>query len=151
MLRKEKILIITVCAVLFTAFTFAACDTNTLSPPAKLKIGVEGLKMTVTWDAAANAQGYNVVLTSLGCGSGNRTINTKTGTSVVTGDGNKAANVEIVSETALKIMLMAAADNPDIAMADSLTAKAMSLGGTVSGNEYADSKFSGTVKYKILK
>jgi hypothetical protein len=125
-------------------------DNTDLCPPANVNITVIGRAMTVTWDAADNASGYEIVTTSVGCGSGNRTINTKENTAVVTSSGNAASNVSI-GQTSLKITLMAASGNPDAAMASAVTAKVKSLGGTITEKTYVDSDYSEIVSKTIEK
>ena len=130
-----------------------ASDSNiiTLSPPSNVNIDVSGRIMTVTWDEVDGAQGYMIVLTSADCSSGNRTIDTKAGTAVITSSGNSAANVEITGKTSLKITLMAARNDPNIAMANAVTAKVMSLGGAISKSIYVDSDYSEVVSKPIDK
>ena len=141
-----KCKIVAVYMILLIVSVFASCerkkDPVILSSPKNVSITVEGRIMTVTWDAVDRAQGYIVVLTSEGCGSGNRTIDTRAGTSVITSSGKDASNVEITRETEIKVVLMAARGDPNSAMAKAVTAKVMSIGGTVSKKIYNDSDFS---------
>lgn len=130
---------------------FAACERKpaALVSPANVHIAVAGRIMTVTWDEVKNAQGYVIVLTSEGCASGNRTINTVEKTAVITSSGNSASNVEITGETSIKITLMAARGDPDSAMAKAVTAKVMSLGGTVKKRVYIDSDYSQEIRLAL--
>jgi hypothetical protein len=140
--------------MLVIGFLLTGCDKNSnpvLSSPANVKIDVSGRLMTVTWDAVDNASGYEVITTSVDCASGNRTIDTKKGTKVITGRDSDAVNVEISGETSIKITLMAATDDPNSAMASAVTAKVMSLGGKVSKNVYADSDYSQIITFAIEK
>ena len=122
-----------------------------LTVPANVSIDVTGRAMTVTWNKADNALGYEVVTTSVGCTSGNRTVNTKEKTSVITSSGNAAANVKIEGETSVVITLMAASGNPNTAMASAVTAKVMALGGDNAGKTILDSDYSETVRITIQK
>jgi hypothetical protein len=146
-----KLLIIAL--VLIIGLFTTACENNsklppgdtTLSIPANVSISVTGRIMTVTWDAADNAFGYEIVTTSEGCESGNRTINTKENTAVVTSGGAVATNVTIGEGTSITITLTAySSENPNIPMANAVTAKVKSIGGTVSGKKYIDSDYSET-------
>ena len=129
---------------------FAACSREqksvTLSSPANVDISAEGRIITITWDAVDNAVGYEIVTTSVGCSSGNRTINTKEETVVITSNKKAASNVKIDGETSIKITLMAKSGDRNSPMASAVTAKVMSLGGTVSGKVYNDSEYSETVE-----
>ncbi|MDR0442329.1 MAG: hypothetical protein LBH44_02865 [Treponema sp.] len=150
-----------------------------LAVPENVKITVEGRLMTVTWDAVANAQGYEITTTSADCASGNRLIDTKAGTAKnlegagnflpgadiinattgeVTGTRNKTTNgtVEIKPGTKIEISLMPESGTgpfPTLAegkpMATAVTAKVKALGGKVGGDEYLDSGYS-SVKTKSL-
>jgi hypothetical protein len=153
------ILVITL-ALLIGLLTISAGESSTkstdgsdlkLSIPANVTIDVTGRLMTVTWNAVDNALGYNIVTTSVGCGSGNRTVDTKEGTAVTTSSGNAANNVQITGRTSIQLTLMAARGNPNAAMASAVTAKVMSLGGTVSAKEYVDSDYSEIVSKTIEK
>ena len=153
-----KLLIIAL--ALTTGFLITACGKDSgktngdieLCTPANVNIEMSGRAMTVSWDAADNAQGYEIVTTSVGCASGNRTINTKAGTMLVTSNGNNATNVVIGSENFITITLMAAgSDKPNTPMASSVTAKVKSLGGTISGKEHADSDYSEVTSHTIQK
>jgi hypothetical protein len=120
-----------------------------LAIPANVDIDVTGRLMSVSWNAVDKALGYQVITTSVGCGSGNRTIDTKEGTAVLTSSGKDASNVEITGETSIRITLMAARGDPSTAMASAVTAKVMSLGGTASEN--VDSDYSEITSKTIVK
>jgi hypothetical protein len=152
-LHKSVLPIMIIVLALITGLPVTGCDKGpkNLSAPANINVKVTGRTMTVTWNAVANAQGYEIVTTSVGCGSGNRTINTKENTTVATRSGNPASNVNIGAENSITITLMAARGNPDAAMASAVTAMVKSLGGTVSGKEYIDSDYSETVNHAIQK
>ena len=123
-----------------------------LGIPKNVSISVDGIKMTVTWEAVNKALGYEIITASTDCGSGNRTINTKEKTAVITGSGSSAANVKINEGTSIEITLMASSTStPDIPMASAVTAKVKSLGGTVSEVVYIDSEYSQTVNKTIDK
>jgi hypothetical protein len=121
-----------------------------LCPPENVKITVVGRVMTVTWDTEDNAFGYEVVTTSVGCGSGNRTINTKDNTAVITSTGAAATNV-IIGQKSISITLMASSGNSNIPMASAVTAKAKSIGGTASGKKYVTSDYSEVISKTIEK
>jgi len=143
-----KNLIGSILVIILTLSVFAACEkepeTAAFGPPANIKITIDGRIMTVSWDVVKDAQGYRIVLTSVGCGSGNRTIDTKAGTAVVTSSGNTATNVEFVNETTIRVTLMADSPGANIPMATSVTAKVMSIG-------EIDSEFSEVVVHNIVK
>ena len=122
-----------------------------LGIPKNVSINVQGRLMTVTWDAVNNALGYEIITTSVGCGSGNRTINTKEKTAVATSNGSVASNVKINDGNSIEITLMASTPGSSVAMASSVTAKVKSLGGTVSEVLYFDSEYSETVNKVIEK
>jgi hypothetical protein len=86
----------------------------------------------------------------VGCGSGNRTINTKEHTAVATSTGSVASNVTI-GDTSITINLMASSGDPSIPMASAVTAKIKSLGGAVSKKTYIDSDYSEVVNKVIEK
>ncbi|MDR0316289.1 MAG: hypothetical protein LBH97_05255 [Treponema sp.] len=159
LLQRSAVPLLIIALALITGFLTTGCDKdskqtnggNKLSAPANVTINVTGRLMTVTWSAVNNALGYEIVTTSVGCSSGNRTINTREGTAVATSSGNTASNVAITGETSIRITLMAASGNPDAAMASAVTAKIMSLGGTVSEIVYANSDYSETVSKTIEK
>jgi hypothetical protein len=133
-------------------FIVTACnEKQKLSVPENVGITVAGRDMTVAWDSVDNAQGYMIILTGEGCGTADRTINTRKGTVVVTRTGKPASNVEITGETSLKMILMESSEDPEIPMANSVTAKVMSLGGTVSNKKYIDSVYSEAVSKIIDK
>ena len=148
MKRQLKSPILPVCTLLLVLAIFTACEAKPkqLKPPANITITIDGRDMTVTWDEVKNAQGYTIVLTSENCSSGNRTIDTREGTVVVTSSGRNASNVEITDETSLQIRLMAARGDRTRAMATAVTAKVMSLGGTDGKKVYEDSDYSEEVR-----
>ena len=99
--------------------------------------------MTVTWNAVPCAAGYEIYTTSADCTSANRIINTQAET--VTDHAKEAkTNVTFVSETSFTLMLMAATNNAEAAMATAVTAKIKSL-----GNDSKDSKYSKVVNKTI--
>ena len=116
-----------------------------LTVPGNITINIDGLKMTVTWDSVANAQGYEITTTSANCGSGNRVVNTKTKTV------NSGSNVpaETILENSIVINLMAKMDENTAPMATSVTAKVKSLGGKVGNNNYIESNYSNAVTKQI--
>jgi hypothetical protein len=144
---------LTVALTLLIGF-MAACDTEPesdpkLGTPINVAITVEGRTMTVTWDAVSNAQGYEIFTTSVGCGSGNKIINTKDSNATNhTGTGDYLKNdksngaVEILEPTKIQITLMPATDNPAKPMATEVTAKVRALGGKSGEKNYLDSGYS---------
>jgi predicted component of type VI protein secretion system len=148
MKRQLKSAIVPVCMLFLVSAIFTACvaKPKQLTPPENVTITIEGRDMTVTWDAVKNAQGYTIVLASEGCSSGNRTVDTREGTFVVTSSGRDATNVEITGETSLQVRLMAARGDRTRARAAAVTAKVMSLGGNVSKKVYEDSDYSQEVR-----
>jgi len=134
-----------------------------LDAPKNVRINIEVRQMFVTWDAVQNASGYMIITTSEGCGSGNRTIDTKEGTAVATSNGNNAlfddkrnGAVQIKGETEIEITLMpewnipgdtSSGRNESKVHATAVTAKVMALGGTVSNNTYTDSDYSTVIKH----
>jgi len=170
MKKIYKIIIVMFIAAIF----ISGCKTlegsnasgNQLAAPKNVKIEISaGRLMSVTWDAVPNAQGYMIITTSAGCGSGNRTIDTKEGTAVATSTGNNAifddfrnGAVQIKGNTRIEITLMpewnipgdnTSGRNEDAIMATSVTAKVMALGGNVLDREYIDSNYSDEVTFII--
>jgi hypothetical protein len=143
--------------VLITGFLMTGCDKEKkggnieLCPPEKINVNVTGRAMTIIWNSVDNAQGYEIVTTSVGCSSGNRTINTQTGTTAVTSSGSNAGNVKIGQGNSISITLMASSGNANVPMASAVTAKIKSLGGTVSGKEYVTSDYSEVISHTIQK
>ena len=126
-----------------------------LATPANLSISVAGRLMTVTWDAVDNASGYIITTSSTACGSGNRIVNTATGTATshagtatnsgtaengITNRGN--GFVTFTSATSFTIWLMPEAGSETNVMATSLSANIMAVG---DGVAYTDSERSATV------
>ena len=144
---------IRVCLFTLVMSMFSACESKPeqLPSPKNVDISVTGRIVSVTWEEVKNVQGYSIVLTSEGCTSGNRTVDTKASTAVITGSGNNAANVEITGKTSLKVTLMAASGNPNAPMARAVTAKVMSLGGTNSKKEYINSDYTEETRIIIEK
>ena len=148
-----------------------------LSVPQNVKIDVNVRLMTVTWDTVPNAQGYLIETTSVGCRSGNKIVNTKEGTAVMTSSGGSSlvgtdredgvrvqvtdnGAVQITGKNKFEITLMpewnipgdnTSGRNESVPMPSSLTAKVMALGGTVKGKEFSDSDYSAVVTYTIRK
>jgi hypothetical protein len=133
-----------------------------LKAPANVKIDVTGRTMTVTWNAAANASGYEIITYSEGCNSGKKKINTKENTAVVYNPDNTAndgANalkddesngaVKILGATKIQITLMPKTAGSPEPMAAAVTVKVMSLGGTVFKTEYINSDYSQEVRKVI--
>ena len=128
----------------------------TLAIPANLNVSAVGRLMTVTWDAVPHASGYIVHTASVGCGSGNRIVNTATKTaanhseeetnSAVAEQGITTSGsgfVTFTGETSFTIWLMAESNDPqheNVPMANALTAKIMAI--SDDGN-YIDSEYSG--------
>ena len=145
----------------------AAGGSNTLAVPSNVQITLDTRLMTVTWNTVPYAQGYLVITTSEGCGSGNRTINTKDGTAVATSSGNNAifddarnGAVQIRGENKIEITLMpewnipgdnTSGRNESVPMASSVTAKVMAIGGIAGNGEYIDSAYSEETAYVIKK
>ena len=127
-------------------FSFFSCvpdpDPVQLAVPENLQIIVVGREMTVTWDAVKNASGYILYTTSVGCGSGNRIVNTATKTVRLHNPPGGQATGTIVNSTTFRHTLMAASGSTTEAMASSLTAKVMSVG---DGETYIDSEYSDVV------
>jgi len=155
-LLQSGILLIAIAGLL----VLAGCDTEpepepvNLGTPANVTINVVQRTMTVTWDAVSGALGYEIVTTSVGCGSGNRIINTKSGTANVyteaAGIGadalkNDKSNgaVEIKGATTIEITLMPQMmGDQNVPMASAVSAKVKALG---DGNDYLDSGYSAVV------
>jgi hypothetical protein len=151
-MKKKVTITITLLAVaLLATGCGAGGDDFTLPVPAKVRIGVSGRQVTVSWRQARNAQGYEIITTSEGCGSGNRKADTREGTAILTSNGDEATNVEFIGKTSIRITLMASDEDPNVPMASSVTAKVMSLGGTASGNVYLSSDYSEIVSKTIDK
>jgi hypothetical protein len=151
-LQRNAVTIMVIAMALITGLLMTGCDKPIkLSIPKNINVNVTGRIMTITWDAVKNAEGYEIITTSEGCGSGNRTINTKEGTKVATRSGNAVSNVTIRADNSITITLMAAAGNPNAAMARAVTAKVKSIGGTVSKKVYVDSEYSKVVNHTIQK
>jgi len=140
-------------------------DEKKLNVPKNIKIDINVRQMIVTWDAVPNAQGYEIITTSENCGSGNRTINTKTNTAAAPNGGNVLAGgnnlatangvVQIHGKNKIEITLMPewniqgnsqSGRNESKIMASSVTVKVKALGGTRC---YADSDFSDMVTRDI--
>ena len=136
-----------------------------LDTPKNVQINVDVRQMIVTWDAVPHAQGYIIETTSEGCGSGNRTVNTKEGTAVITANGNNAlfddgrnGAVKITGKTEIEITLMpeynipgdsGSGSNDNEPMPTSVAAKVMAIGGKVSDRKYTDSSYSNVVIFTI--
>jgi hypothetical protein len=154
-LQKNMVPIMVIVFALIAGFLSTGCSKESKKVDNKItnnvKINVTGRVMTVTWDAVKNAEGYEIVTTSEGCSSGNRTINTKEGTAVSTRSGSAARNVVIGERNSISITLMAARGDPDIPMANAVTAKVKSLGVIRSGEENLDSDYSELVRYEVIK
>jgi len=128
----------------------ASPEIVTLDAPKNVQIDVTGRTMTVTWNAVKNAQGYEILTTSTGCGSGNKLINTKAKTattlngsdSYLKNDGSNGA-VVIEGKTTVKITLMPATGDDTKPMATAVSAKVKAVGGEDEGDAYLDSPFSG--------
>jgi hypothetical protein len=153
---KNFYTLLIIALVLVTGLLTMGCNkgpgrTTTMGIPANVNIDVSGRTMTITWSAVANAQGNEIITTSEGCSSGNRIINTKAGTAVVTSSGANASNVNIRSRNSIAITLMASGRDENTPMANVVTAKVKSLGGTVSGKQYGDSDYSAVVRHNIQK
>jgi len=107
-----------------------------LAIPENVQIAVVNRTMTVTWDAVPNAQGYEIITTSTGCGSGNKIINTKANTATnlegngayLKDDGSNGA-VVIKEATTIEITLMSkdADTYPNTPMASAVSAKVKAL------------------------
>jgi len=157
-LQQSAIVLIAIAGLL----ALTGCDTAVDSPkdlglpedlgtPANVTITVVQRTMTVTWDAVNGAQGYEIITTSTGCGSGNRIINTKSGTANVfteaAGIGadalkNDKSNgaVEIKGAAAIEITLMPQMmGDQNVPMASAVSAKVRALG---DGIKYLDSGYS---------
>jgi hypothetical protein len=136
----------------------AGCDTapEDLGIPENVTITVVQRTMTVTWSAVSDAQGYEIITTSTGCGSGNRIINTKdktacayteadgVGTDSYLKDDKTNGAVEITGATSIQITLMPAmvmGGGSDMTkpMASAVSAKVRALG---DGTLYLDSEYS---------
>jgi hypothetical protein len=144
----------------------------TLGVPTNVKITVveKTRIMTVTWDAVANAAGYEIITDSEGCGSGKRIINTKDitafvyntantppqGTSSVMnsikndGSGTQAnGSVLILAKNKIQITLMPATGETEKVMASAVTAKVRALtpgGQTIDEIIYKDSAYSSVAR-----
>ena len=145
-------------ALLGCTTTRAPVENQYLGTPANVTITVVGRTMTVSWNAINGAQSYEIYTTSVGCGSGNRIINTKGNTATGhDGTGNYIKSdksngaVEIKSATNIEITLMPAmgAGNENVPMASSVTAKVKALGGKNGGILYIDSNYSEEKSYTI--
>jgi hypothetical protein len=128
-------------------------DDHILGTPANVTITVVERTMTVSWGAVNNAQGYEIYTTSVGCGSGNKIINTKdntatnlTGTGSYIKDDKSNGAVEIKSTTSIQITLMPATGDNTKPMASKVTAKVKALGGEAGGTNYLDSEYSAVVE-----
>ena len=125
-----------------------------LPSPANMRVTVTGRLVNVSWDAVENARGYIINMSSPGCASGNRIINTATRT--VTGhDGtvtpSAAASqgitnrgngfVTFTGPTSFTLWLMAGSSETE-AMANSINAAIMAVG---DGNNYSMSPPSAIV------
>ena len=131
----------------------AGCDEEikdeVLSSPTNVKIEVVERTMTVSWNAVSGAQGYEIYTESVGCGSGNKIINTKDNTatnhegegSYIKSDKSNGA-VEIKSATSIEITLMPTMGDNTKPMASKVTAKVRALGGEVGNINYLDSEYS---------
>jgi len=85
-----KLIGITVMILTIGIFTVSCGDLDDtekdgkLLAPKNIKIEIESNgnreRMVVTWDAVSNASGYEIYSVSVGCGSGNRLINTEENT-----------------------------------------------------------------------
>ena len=121
-----------------------------LETPASLNITVVGRLMTVRWTTVENASGYLVHTTSLGCSSGNRIVNTATGT--VTSHTGAAMNsasavngitdrgngfVTFTGTYSFTIWLMPEAGSETEVMATSLVVNIRAIG---DGVNYTDSE-----------
>jgi len=141
-------------------------DEKKLAVPKNIKIDFDVRQMIVTWDAVPNAQGYEIITTSENCGSGNKTINTKTNTAVAPNGNNFLAGsnnpitsngvVQIHGKNKIEITLMPewnipgnsqSGRNESKIMATSVTVKVKALGGT---RGYTDSGFSDIVTRTIV-
>jgi len=155
-LLQSAIVLIAIAGLLALTGCDTAVDTpedshENLGTPANVTITVVQRTMTVTWDAVSGAQGYEIVTTSTGCNSGNRIINTKSGTANIfteaAGIGadalkNDKSNgaVEIKSAAAIEITLMPQMmGDQNVPMASAVSAKVRALG---DGIEYLDSGYS---------
>ncbi|MDR1868358.1 MAG: hypothetical protein LBQ82_00055 [Treponema sp.] len=140
-----------VLSIIAGLLVFAGCDEapKDLDTPTNVTITVDGRTMTVSWNAVNGAQGYEVYTTSVGCGSGNRIINTKDNTatdhdgkaSYLKSDKSNGA-VEIKSATSIQITLMPMGEDNTKPMASKVTAKVRALGGESGGTNYLDSEYS---------
>jgi len=147
-----------IAAIALAMGLFMACDEApqdedpviALDTPTNVQVTVVNRTMTVTWNAVENAQGYEIVTTSTGCGSGNKIINTKANTATnLAGEGayvknDKSNGAVVISEegNSITITLMPktpAADNPNTPMASAVSAKVKALG----DDQYNDSGYSG--------
>ena len=126
-----------------------------LAIPANLQISVTGRLMTVTWNAVNNARGYIIHTTSVGCGSGNRIVNTATNT-VTSHTGAEVSSavyangiidrgngfVTFTGTTSFTIWLMPETNSETEAMASSLIANIVAVG---DGINYTNSPQSSNI------
>jgi hypothetical protein len=131
--------------IVLAGFSLVNCDKKQENPdcpqlavPANVKVEVVGRVMTVSWDAVANAIGYQIYTTSTGCGSGNRIVNTATQTAT-THSNAAVTSVVFIDDTSFRITLMASSSNPNAPMASAVSAKVMAL---ADGEKYSDSDYS---------
>jgi len=138
--------------------TGCAKKSTVLGIPANIRIDVTDRTLIVTWDAVANASGYEVITYSEGCNSGRKKINTgknkavvfnpestaKDGANALKKDKSSGA-VEILEKNKIQITLMPSMSDSAKPMATAVTAKVRALGGTVSGINYSDSDYSAEV------
>ena len=155
-MKRNLLKRVVVLSAITVLLALAGCDTapEALGTPANVKITVEGRTMTVTWNAVSDAQGYEIITTSTGCGSGNKIINTKNKTANVFKDGTIGADalkndkssgaVEINGATSIQITLMAkmGTGNENVPMASAVSAKVRALG---DGDKHLDSEYSAVV------
>jgi hypothetical protein len=153
-LLQSAIVLIAIAGLL----ALAGCDTapEDLDTPANVTITVEQRTMTVTWDAVSDAQGYEIITTSTGCGSGNRIINTKdkTANAYTEDDGigednylkdDKSNGAVVIKDattieiTLMPAMIMGGGSDMTKPMATAVSAKVRALG---DGTRYLDSEYS---------
>ena len=152
--------------------TLDNAESKKLSVPKNVKIEITARQMIVTWSAVPNAQGYLIETTSENCRSGNKIINTKNGTAVMTSSGGSSlagtdredgirvratdnGAVQIHGKNKFEITLMpewnipgdnTSGRNESKIMATAVTAKVKAIGGS---RGYSDSDYSNTVTRNI--